>query len=227
LGKVIVPPVAFRSTDVTSKIPATVFLPPGLPPALLERRRLEELLGPPGASKLSVVIGAAGAGKTTLVRAWLRRAELPWAWVTLDQPGYCADRFWRLLIGAVHVARPGLILDASDLVTERADEPLVVVIDDAHNFAAEGWDQLSWLLQHQPTNFHLVLVSRRDPPFSLARLEAAGTVCVVRDAQPRGGGARSANCSSARCSTISHPRSGTSCAAPRWPRRSNPTCAMP
>ncbi len=180
-----------------------MFLPPGLPAALVERRRLEEQLGRPGSSKLSTVIGAAGSGKTTLVRAWLRGAEHTWAWVTLDEPDCGADRFWRLLIGAVQVARPGLILDASDLLASDpidevevagtlvgdfleaglADEPLVIVIDDAHLLSANGWSQLSWLLQHQPTGLHLVLASRSDPPFSLARLQASGTVSVVRQAQ--------------------------------------------
>jgi ATP/maltotriose-dependent transcriptional regulator MalT len=192
-----------RPNAVGTTIPATVFLPPGLPPALVERRRLEEQLGRPGASKLSVVVGAAGAGKTTLVRAWLRGAEHTWAWVTLDEPDSGADRFWRLLIGAVQVARPGLILDASDLIASNAfdevevadtlvgdlvdaglaGEPLVVVIDDAHFLSDDGWSHVSWLLQYQPVGLHLVLASRSDPPFSLARLQAAGTVSVVRQAQ--------------------------------------------
>ena len=197
-----VPPVARDPPRVGNSPPGTVFLPPGLPAALVERRRLEEQLGRPGGSRLSFVIGAAGFGKTTLVRAWLRAAEHRWAWATLDQTDSDADRFWVLLIGAVQIACPGLILDASDLAADPdtdgdlartlvndlndadlAGEHIVIVIDDAHLLSDEGWQQVSWLIQHQPICLHLVIATRTDPPFSLVRLQASGAATVVRQAQ--------------------------------------------
>ena len=180
--------------------PATVFLAPGLPDTLVERSRLEPLLGSPGSMGLSLVVGPPGAGKTTSVRAWLGDVDVAWAWLTLDEPESGPERLWTLAIRAVQATRPDLVLDAMDalaaepfdwqlvastlvedlVVAHLEGSPLVVVIDDAHLLSGEAWQQVAWLLQHHPPGLHLVLISRSDPPFSLARLRAGGTVGEVR-----------------------------------------------
>ena len=58
---------------------------------------------------------------------------------------------------------------------------LVLVLDDYHVIQAEQiHDGLSYLLDHQPLNLHLVLIARADPPLSLARLRAHGQLIEMR-----------------------------------------------
>lgn len=60
------------------------------------------------------------------------------------------------------------------------DGPVIIVIDDAHQIDGDAWRDLEWLLNHQPPVLHVVVVSRSDPPFSIARLRSLGHVTEVR-----------------------------------------------
>ncbi len=97
-------------------------------------------------------------------------------------------RFWAALVRAILAVRPDVVWNANDLVdADRPDGPsvaralvddlagaeelpsLVVMLDDAHLLHAATWTELAWLVEHQPPNLQMVVVSRSDPPFSLPR----------------------------------------------------------
>lgn len=67
----------------------------------------------------------------------------------------------------------------NDLLTYA--EPVLVVLDDYHLLAnQEVHDALDFFLDHQPSNVKLLMVSRSDPPFSLAKLRAKGQLLEFR-----------------------------------------------
>lgn len=183
-----------------SGISSANFVAPALPVDVMERSALEDRLGPVTCSRLSLVTGPAGAGKTTLTRSWTTGLSGPWAWLTIDNDLGRRERFWPAFVRAVGVAQPAAVLDAADAVSADAldgervaravvddlvampDEcgPVVVVVDDAHLVDTETWRDLAWVVEHQPPGLHLVLVSRSDPPFSVGRLRSLGRLTEVR-----------------------------------------------
>ena len=74
------------------------------------------------------------------------------------------------------------------LVNELAAEPdeLLLVLDDYHAIDTESvHESLSFLLEHAPPGLHVVLASRADPQFPLARLRARGQLAELRAADLR------------------------------------------
>ena len=164
-------------------------------PHLIERLNDGLRLG----KKLILVSAPAGFGKTTLVGDWIRREELPAAWISLDQDDDDPVRFWSYLIAALQSRRPGLGQDALralrspqppaiesllvaviNEVAERS-ESLVLVLDDLHTVRAQSiHDTLVFLIDHLPPQMHLVIATRYDPPLALARLRARGELTELR-----------------------------------------------
>jgi LuxR family maltose regulon positive regulatory protein len=149
--------------------------------------------------KLTVVAAPAGSGKTTLVRQWL--AEVPSvAWVALEPDDSDPIRFWRYVISAARAFDPriggeslaqleqplpiqsGLRPVLSAFVNElaRVEQPAVLVLEDYHTIAAEQVHSgLMFVLDHLPSQVHVVLISRGTPTIALARLRASGDLVEI------------------------------------------------
>lgn len=57
-------------------------------------------------------------------------------------------------------------------------EGFVFVLDDYHALDAQPIDQaITFLLEHQPPQMHLVIATREDPSLPLARLRARHPLC--------------------------------------------------
>lgn len=70
---------------------------------------------------------------------------------------------------------------ANDL--EEINEPFLLVLDDFHLVTdPDVHDILDQLLQHPPHSLHLVIVTRRDPPFPLVTMKARGLAMAIREA---------------------------------------------
>jgi LuxR family transcriptional regulator, maltose regulon positive regulatory protein len=133
-------------------VPSVNFVPPLLLPDALPRPALQSRIGPAAATRLSLVTGPAGAGKTTLTRLWVGQLDQRWAWLAVDHSLGRRERFWPAFVRAVQMALPDKILDAADLIdadqvegelvartlvddllgASEADGPVVIVVDDAH-----------------------------------------------------------------------------------------------
>ncbi|HEV3497673.1 MAG TPA: AAA family ATPase, partial [Actinomycetes bacterium] len=168
-------------------------------PDVIARPRLEERLGDVERRRLTLVTAAPGLGKTTLLAPWARQSGAAWYTVTAEDrdPTVLA----RGLLEAARLRAPALdpaavapspaaeawvipaegqgALAADQVVgmlTERLESDLVLVIDDVQELAGaeSSWRFLADLVREGPAGLHLVLSSRLDPPFAVARLRAQG-----------------------------------------------------
>jgi LuxR family transcriptional regulator, maltose regulon positive regulatory protein len=168
---------------------------------LVERPRLLERLGEVmlAGHKAALLSAPAGSGKTTLVQQWLSdRSLTPSCWLSLDERDNQPQHFFRYLIAALRnvapsagdesmelLPLPGVDLDEivtslmNDLLV--VDETFVLVLDDFHvitNPALVG--ALDRLLEAQPPQMRLILISRQDPIMQLARRRARGELVEIR-----------------------------------------------
>lgn len=174
---------------------------------LLSRPRLTRQLNLQPNGYLTLLSAPAGFGKTTLVTDWVRQQNNPVAWLTLDEQDNDPILFWRYLIAALQTVdgRLGqqaqatlttitrvsletavtlLINDMINYITP--DTILTLVLDDFHWIRSATIHQsLNYLLQHQPPQLHLLLLTRADPSLSLARLRVEGRLAELRAADLR------------------------------------------
>jgi LuxR family maltose regulon positive regulatory protein len=130
------------------------------------------------------------------------------AWLSLDESDNDLARFWRYVIVALQQLSPTIGKSAEPLLANlkpAADiEPLMtalinditaaappettftLALDDYHLIQAAPIHQsLSFLLQHQPPQLHILILTRADPPLSLARLRVQGRLLELRAADLR------------------------------------------
>jgi LuxR family maltose regulon positive regulatory protein len=176
---------------------------PGPRSGLVSRPHLIERLdqGVRRGRKLTLVSAPAGFGKTTLIAGWLRHADRPAAWLSLDEGDNDPVRFWRYVVAAVqtlHAALGQAVLAAlqsprppalESLLTvwindlALAPNPFVLVLDDYHVITEEAiHHSLDFLLGHLPPQLHLVIATRADPPLSLPRRRGRAELAEVRAA---------------------------------------------
>ena len=177
---------------------------------LVPRPRLRERLDHGTASKLMLVSAPAGFGKTTLLTEWLAAGpavpadERLAAWLSLDRGDNNPASFWAYVIAALRTVAPGI--GESALALLRAPQPppveavltallndlaaiggdIVLVLDDYHVIdVREVQDGMAFLLDHLPSQLHVVIASRADPALPLARLRARGELAEIRAAELR------------------------------------------
>src|SRR5919199_1381917 len=174
--------------------------------ATVPRPRLSDRLSGGIDARLTLVSAPAGFGKTTLLAAWLASAVRPeglTAWLSLDQSDNDPATFWSYVIAAVQSVAPGLgtgslaLMEAAqtpiDVVLgallnelDALPKKLVLVLDDYHVIEdRQVHDQMALFLDRLPPNVHLVIASRADPPFPMARFRARGELVEIRAADLR------------------------------------------
>ncbi|MBM3123625.1 MAG: helix-turn-helix transcriptional regulator [Chloroflexi bacterium] len=165
--------------------------------------------------KLILVSASAGFGKTTLVSEWvasLNSSPLPVgegqgvrvAWLSLDGSDNDPVRFITYLIEALQTMKTGFgesllavlqsrqppsteaILTALLNEISTALNEFLFVLDDYHVIDSRSVDEiLSFLVEHQPPQMHLVIATREDPSLQLARLRVRGQLTELRSADLR------------------------------------------
>ena len=165
----------------------------------VRRPRLEKRLDQGLDRKLTLVSAPAGFGKSSLVASSLSESERHATWLSLDEGDNDPVRFWTYVIAAIQAVEQDVGDEARQIIASpqlRRTDPaiisllneisdltgdLVLVLDDYHVIEADQvHEDLSYLLEHQPANLHIVLISRADPPISLARLRAHGRLIEIR-----------------------------------------------
>jgi LuxR family maltose regulon positive regulatory protein len=176
----------------------------------VSRPRLNARLDRAAEARLSLVSAPAGFGKTTLLTDWLshepalRVRPRSIAWLSLDSADNDPTTFWTYLIAAVQTVAPSVGAQTLALLQTpqpppiaavlttflndlgAVDTDIVLVLDDYHVIEArEVQEGMAFLLEHLPTQVHLVIAGRSDPAFPLARLRARGELVETRAADLR------------------------------------------
>lgn len=184
---------------------ATKVRPPVPPRQLVRRNRLDDILDAGVADHVPVLLvsAPAGSGKSTLLASWLAGRPETTAWLQAERTDSDPARFWSYLVEAIGRALPAVAADMTPavvgsngddavvvplLVNRLSDlsDPLIVVIDDYHlvddGRVHAGVERLIELCPPQVT---VVLATRIDPPFRIARLRVRGHVREIRAAELR------------------------------------------
>ncbi len=147
---------------------------------------------------LTLVSAPAGYGKSTLLSNWLM-SNLPSAWISLDENDNDFHTFLSYLLAAVQTLFPHDVENTKALLNapnfppmatlahslinelDNIDQSFILVLDDYHTIndkTVHGF--ISEILQHPPEALHLVVSSRLDPPFGLARFRAKRLMGEIR-----------------------------------------------
>jgi LuxR family maltose regulon positive regulatory protein len=176
------------------------YIPRARAEAVARPRLVEKLLeGVSRPGSFTLLSGPAGSGKTTLLSEFVTRLQQPVACLSLDEGDDDPVRFWTYLIMACQATLEGVgesALEAletaqglsddavpsiliNDLTTQ--DRAFVLVLDDYHTIQTLPIQAgLQFLLDHLPHNLHLVISTRTDPPWPLARFRARNQLIEIR-----------------------------------------------
>ena len=192
--------VTDRSASATPVFATAKFRPPSLPSTLVPREGLYDQLAVGAASRLTVVIGSPGAGKSVLLSSWasVRPPGLT-AWLSCDEADADPVRFWAGFVEAVRVLDPAFGVDAAqllamdevvsaDVIASMANDAAklpagsAVIVDDFHKAASAVSADMTDLTEHWPASaVQLVLSSRSDPSLRLHRMRMSEGLCELRN----------------------------------------------
>jgi len=171
---------------------------------LVLRPRLTATLAKALTSSLTLVSAPAGYGKTTLVSSWLYQANIPSAWLSLDEGDNDPVRFLQYFITALNKIIPTIQSDLLGVLQEKQPDPFntllniiineiarcaipfVLVLDDFHTIQAQPiLEMITYLLDHVSPQMHLLLLSRTDPVLPISRLRVRNQLVDIRADQLR------------------------------------------
>jgi LuxR family maltose regulon positive regulatory protein len=174
---------------------------------MVVRPRLNRILSRLNQANLCLVSAPTGFGKTTLLSGWakeLQQQDLSLSWLSLDKADNDPILFWTYLISSLQTQFPemgqqaislfnqletfsvesALVSLINDIAQEK--QHIFLVLDDFHAIETDQiHQQLCFLLDNVPENFHLIISTRMDPPLNLSRLRANNGLVEVRTAQLR------------------------------------------
>ncbi|HZU02525.1 MAG TPA: LuxR C-terminal-related transcriptional regulator [Ktedonobacteraceae bacterium] len=197
--------VSVLSKQQTDPLLTTKLHMPHLPAQLVHRPRLIQRLQQGLERSLILLSAPAGFGKSTLLSDWLASKSIPVVWLSLEPQDNDLTRFLSYLLAALQTYEPHLgksveallqplhappletvlTLLLNDLMTRRSanQDHVVLVLDDYHVIANKTIHQALFLMMdYLPPQLHLVLSTREDPPFPLARLRGRDAVLELRAA---------------------------------------------
>ncbi|MEU5366414.1 LuxR C-terminal-related transcriptional regulator [Streptomyces sp. NPDC005925] len=175
----------------------TRFALPARPATFLRRQRLVGHLHQAFTTPLTLVNGAAGAGKTLLTADWAAGLREPVAWLTVEAEDRQPGTFWAYVFEAlracgVRVAGApadsigvgrGLLAALSAELNAR-DDPTVLVLDEYDRMnTPEIAEQLEFVSHHAGQGLRLVLVTRTEPLLPLHRYRATDALTEIRGSE--------------------------------------------
>ncbi|MDZ8140749.1 MAG: hypothetical protein RM049_36580 [Nostoc sp. DedQUE04] len=166
---------------------------------LVQRKRLWEKLNQGLTSRLILISAAAGFGKTTVLSEWVAQTQVSVSWLFLDEQDNDPTRFFSYIVAALQQNNKDIgeatlaMLRSSELFTFQAfltplinelaqlETALILVLDDYHLITtSEIHHALTFFLEHLPTQIHLAIATRVDPPLPLARFRVRSQLMELR-----------------------------------------------
>jgi len=196
-----------RLMIIQNQLLATKFFVPVASHPLISRRRLSTLLQESLKCPLTVISTPAGFGKTMLLAAWVKSlppSDALVGWVSLDEEDNEPVSFWINALNALSTHEserftpllkylqspqtPPLknVLTAFINLLVDSTEHFVLILDDYHLITEpQVHTTLAYLVEHIPSQLHIILATRTDPPLPLSLLQTRELVLQVRTDQLR------------------------------------------
>lgn len=170
-----------------------------LAPDIITRTRLLDQLEQGSDLPFCLVSAPAGYGKSTLTSQWAAITKTPSCWVTLDDDHNDLHLLLHYLVTTIKECVPSegfhteALLEADPLPPPeklaiyllndlyRLPHRIILLLDDYHLITEQKVHHFfTAVLAQVPRNLHLVLVTRKDPPFSIATMRAKGLMTEIR-----------------------------------------------
>lgn len=193
----------------TNILKLKISVPPNNPKILFRPFLLEtledNLIIPEGFSRpLTLISAPAGFGKTTLARNMVQEKENYSAWYSLDYRDNERNRFWVYLISSIQSLQENTgkgtleMLQSGDLSSNIKTEseallapllndlfhlkkPLFLVLDDYHLINnLEIHENMVFFLENLPPTLHVIVTTRSEPPWPLARWRGKNRMGEIR-----------------------------------------------
>ena len=185
---------------LTPILATKLFIPPPRAKVVIRPRLIEQLnTGISAGRKLTLISASAGFGKTTLISNWLASGERRAAWLSFDEGDNDPMRFLIYVVSALQTIAPNVGEGLLDILQTSQPPPIeailtallneiatiadnfIFVLDDYHMVDSKAIDNtLTFLLEHLPTQMHLVITTREDPNLPLARLRVRDQLTELR-----------------------------------------------
>jgi LuxR family transcriptional regulator, maltose regulon positive regulatory protein len=149
--------------------------------------------------KLILVSATAGYGKTTLVCDWINQSKIPTAWYSMDSHDNDPYEFLTFIISGIQAIHQNIGNKSMDILKSRGtanieyicellindiltlETDFLLVIDDLHLIdSKEVYKILSFIIDYKPRQFKIAILTRSDPPLSLARLRSQNELLEIR-----------------------------------------------
>jgi LuxR family maltose regulon positive regulatory protein len=186
-------------------VPTKLFIPQ-IRSFLVERQRLTNKVATGKDRKLILVCAPVGFGKTSMVCQWIQQEQPKVAWYALDEDDGKPEVFFRYLLAALQRLDDHLktafmpLIQNQTLPSLERLVPLLVnhlatlsgesylVLDDYHLIQPDTspiHQAIRELIQHAPPQFHIVIMSRNELPFPVARLRVNQEITEIQGADLR------------------------------------------
>ena len=171
---------------------------PGLRPEFVKRYVLIERMETNFSCPITLVSASTGCGKSITVSQWLEAKGHNYGWLSLGEEHNNIQVFLTYIVTLLKEHRPQralhleTLLGESDLPShvvsallindlDELVDPFVLVLDDYHVIREKKiHDIIQGILEFPPEKLHLVILTRRDPPFKMARLRAQKKLLEIR-----------------------------------------------
>ncbi len=173
---------------------------PPITQELVARPHLIEYLNARRVQPLILVSAPAGYGKSTLISHWLDTCDWSNAWISLDKSDHDLQQFLLYFLTAIEDIFPNscqqsLVMSQAPQLPSLAsltmiisnelegiEQPFFLVLDDYHQIHTQSPvnNFINLLLNRPPLPFHLIIITRRDPPVHLVTLRASNQITEIR-----------------------------------------------
>lgn len=175
---------------------------PALRDCMVQRFQLIDRIEQGLAKGFILVSAPPGYGKTTLIAEWAHQSQTPTTWLSLDAQdndlavinrylsAFLRNNFPTQQPIPVDLPSPGnpalefrALLVAVINACSEMEGNITVIVDDYHLIQnPQIHNGLLFLLDHLPCQLRLILITRSDPPFPLARFRANNHICELHAA---------------------------------------------
>ena len=148
---------------------------------------------------LTLVVAAAGFGKSVTVSQWLNKTKVRSCWLSLDDEFNDVLTFFFYLVHAIRTVFPESLTELHTLVHGTETPPLkilirylindlnelpeefIIVLDDYHRINNSTiYKTIDTILNNPPGDVHMVVISRRDPPINITKIRSYDNLFDLR-----------------------------------------------